>query len=358
MNPKLAFIDHSFHRKTMASSFLIDLLGKKYDVEICWDESWNHGQQIDLKTISAAGFDAVVFFQVYRYPAKELELLKDKQVIVFPMFDASPPQADHFWQNYFRLPHVKFVDFSRALHDKLTHFGFDSKYVRYFPPTDGRPSKRSADGDLTGFFWQRTGRITWHHIRELIQKTSFKKFYLHLAVDPPGCEVVLPDDDEKEKYHIEIIDWFTDREEYLRVVQDVDVFFAPRSAEGIGMAFLEAMAMGKCVVAANNSTMNEYIDHGATGLLYDPDRPDALDLSRSAEIGSNAAEFIAWGHRRWLESQAELLDFIAAESPGLHRKPEFSTTLYFQQRRMLYKIKTYIKKRFPGLARLRSGIKR
>jgi glycosyltransferase involved in cell wall biosynthesis len=358
VNPKLAFIDHSFHQKTKASSFLIELLGKEYDVETCWDESWLNGKQADLKTISAAGFDTVVFFQVYRFPAEELELLRDKQVIVFPMFDACPPQADHFWQNYFRLPNVKFINFSRALHAKLTHFGFNSKYVRYFPSTNNTPSARNSGGDLTGFFWQRTGRLTWNHVRELIQGASFKKFYLHLAVDPPGCEIVLPDDAEKEKYHIEIIDWFADREEYLRVVKDADVFFAPRRAEGIGMSFLEAMALGKCAAAANNSTMNEYIDHGATGLLYDPDRPAALDLSKTVEIGRNAAEFIAWGHRRWLGSQDELMDFIRAKSPGPPKKPEFGTVLYFRQRRMVYKFKKYIKKRFPGLARALSGIKR
>jgi glycosyltransferase involved in cell wall biosynthesis len=47
---------------------------------------------------------------------------------------------------------------------------------------------------------------------------------------------------------------------------------APRRYEGIGMAFLEAMAMEMCVVAENQSTANEYILSGKNVILYGGDR--------------------------------------------------------------------------------------
>ena len=38
------------------------------------------------------------------------------------------------------------------------------------------------------------------------------------------------------------------------------------------MAFLEAMAMGMCVVAENQPTANEYILSGQNGILYGGDQ--------------------------------------------------------------------------------------
>ncbi len=59
--------------------------------------------------------------------------------------------------------------------------------------------------------------------------------------------------------------WFRDAGEYLDMLAAANVFFAPRRAEGIGMSFLEAMAMGLCVVAPRGPTMSEYIENGRNG---------------------------------------------------------------------------------------------
>ncbi len=40
---------------------------------------------------------------------------------------------------------------------------------------------------------------------------------------------------------------------------------APKQEEGIGMTFLEAMTIGKIVIAKKAPTMNEYIIHGCNG---------------------------------------------------------------------------------------------
>ena len=47
------------------------------------------------------------------------------------------------------------------------------------------------------------------------------------------------------------------------------IYIASRPYEGIGMSFLEAMADGRCVVAHDNTTHNEYIEHGKNGFLFD-----------------------------------------------------------------------------------------
>jgi hypothetical protein len=111
------------------------------------------------------------------------------------------------------------------------------------------------------------------------------------------------------------------------------------------MAFLEAMAKGKCVVAPNHSTMNEYIIHRKTGILYEPDNPQPLDFSNLniKEIGSNAREYIEQGHAGWLDAQKELIDFIDQPTG----KPSFYKYLLCK---VPAAAKKKIKLHFPALA--------
>jgi hypothetical protein len=63
-----------------------------------------------------------------------------------------------------------------------------------------------------------------------------------------------------------------------------NVFFAPRAREGIGMAFLEAMARGQCVVANHAPTHSEYITHNVSGVLFDLQNPALLDFSGAPNL--------------------------------------------------------------------------
>ena len=101
------------------------------------------------------------------------------------------------------------------------------------------------------------------------------------------------------------------KDEYLKEVAESQVFFAPRLYEGIGMAFIEAMAMGKCVVAPNNPTMSEYITHGYNGLLYNPKDPQPLDFSNIETICANARNYVSEGFAHWPASQQQMITFIA-----------------------------------------------
>jgi glycosyltransferase involved in cell wall biosynthesis len=92
--------------------------------------------------------------------------------------------------------------------------------------------------------------------------------------------------------------------------------FAPRALEGIGMAFLEPMARGQIVVAPDRPTMNEYLRHRTTGLLFDPDRPE-LDLAPTpamfAAMSRAAVRTVSLGHARWLADRERLVSIIAAD---------------------------------------------
>ena len=88
-----------------------------------------------------------------------------------------------------------------------------------------------------------------------------------------------------------------------------------RVARGVQNKVLEAMAMGKFVVASNIGGHRELIQHGETGALFDIDDQDklaanicdALDLARSNEqLGNNARAFVS-EQRDWSKSAAKYL---------------------------------------------------
>jgi len=360
MKQKLAFIDHSFHRESGATGFLVALLSQRFQVDVSWDEGWRQGPRVNLEKIAGQGYNPVVFFQVAHYPGKELHFLQGCDVIVFPMFDYRPALFAEFLQGCGQLGRVKFVNFCRTQHEKLSRLGFVSRYFQYFPPALPEAGIKSDARGLSGFFWQRTGRLSWKQIRVLIGQTDFRRIHLHLAPDPPGCEPVLPDAKEMTRFGISISrGWSLQKEDYLALVRKADVFFAPRVFEGIGMSFLEAMSMGKCVVAADRPTMNEYIANGRNGLLFNPNRPGPLDFSRVQEIAAWGRKSMLEGHDRWLAAEEELLDFIAEPLKAGQTAPRgkrIKRELFFAAQKGARLAKDSVKHRFPGLTRKLSGM--
>jgi glycosyltransferase involved in cell wall biosynthesis len=344
----LAFIDHSFHQKSTATKFLIDLLKKKYIVDIYWDESWMKKPGIDLSSLSRKKYDTIIFFQLINYTIRELKATGCKNIILIPMYDTSHWFFDRQWLEY---RSIKFLNFSQALHDRLKKFGLNTMHVQYFPSPNNFHDNTGFDL-LKGFFWQRTSQITWQHIRKLIEKAKFTQFHIHGAVDPPGFPLILPTEEEKIKYNITISEWFKNRENYFSVASAANVYFAPRLYEGIGMSFLEAMAMGKCVVAPNNPTMNEYINHGVTGYLYDPNNPRPIDFSNASQVAENALVYIEKGYKSWATKRAEIFDFIQAPS-DIYKVPMIyyyrRALAELQYRPQKERIKGKIAKTFPAL---------
>jgi len=101
------------------------------------------------------------------------------------------------------------------------------------------------------------------------------------------------------------------REDYLRHLGGFNIFFAPRRHEGLGLTFLEAMAMGLCVVAEDLPTANEYLLAHQNGVLYRGDeqtlRPLApLCKEQLTSMGKNARQTIQTIHQRWIDKRDEI----------------------------------------------------
>jgi glycosyltransferase involved in cell wall biosynthesis len=96
--------------------------------------------------------------------------------------------------------------------------------------------------------------------------------------------------------HAEIAD-------YLRLGE---VFVRPSLSEGLGTAFLEAMACGLPIVGAQTGGIPDFLDDGRTGLFCDPDRPDTIadalrrllrDASLARTLAHNGRALVAERYR-------------------------------------------------------------
>lgn len=68
------------------------------------------------------------------------------------------------------------------------------------------------------------------------------------------------------------------REDIIDIINCLDIFVLPSYHEGIPMALLEAMALGKAVVATNVGGIKEIIEDNVSGLLVGSGDPRALAL--------------------------------------------------------------------------------
>jgi glycosyltransferase involved in cell wall biosynthesis len=132
---------------------------------------------------------------------------------------------------------------------------------------------------------------------------------MHTAIDPEQ-KLTLPGDADKEKYSMTFSEWFDTKSDLINCIQAHGIYIAPRMAEGIGMSFLEALAMGKAIIAHNETTMNEYIENGVNGYLVDFDNPAPVDLSDVATVQKNAYDSAAAGYENWQSDQDKIIEFI------------------------------------------------
>jgi phosphatidylinositol alpha-1,6-mannosyltransferase len=116
------------------------------------------------------------------------------------------------------------------------------------------------------------------------------------------------------------------RRELVERYRRTAIFCLPSRQEGFGIVFLEAMACGKPVVAVRAAAVPETVVDGETGLLTDPDDPEALAQALFALLSDPDRRRAAGeaGRRRVEQYRADRVaeSFLLRVQAGLDGPPE------------------------------------
>ncbi len=314
---KLLYIDHAFHNKTKSSQFLQEIFKSKYDVTK-FDFDPYKESFTKFETLLGQKFDNVVLFQIMPDIAKLGEYIKWDKIAFFPMYDATPKLNDIIWDKY---RECNIINFSKILHENCRKCGLSSFYIQYFP----EPKKILNLGDEKSvFLWQRHEKINPKTVEKVIGIENINFLYHHQVPDPKQ-ELILPSKNFEGKIQASI--WFDSKEEMDKHMQECAIYFSPRRLEGIGMSFLEAMAIGRCVIAPNHPTMNEYIKNGVNGYLYDLKHPHKITIKNIRLIQENARKYIEDGYKEWEQNKYKILDWIDVDAKSNSDKDLMDFTL-------------------------------
>jgi hypothetical protein len=294
---KIAVVDQSCHKKTASTVFLLDLMRPLGTVEHFFLDAINVGDVAD------GNFDVIILLQT-EFCAPYF-LARGRRTVIVPMYDACANIPDVYWQ---AMAGARVISFCRKLHLRILACGLESHYLQYFP----NPSNIKPVGDfssLRGFLWQRRPRegFNWR-LGSRLCGSSLASLHVHLAADDAKNEIeTLPPG-------ITTSEWAEDPFSYLMHMRTGNVFFAPRAIEGVGMANLEAMAHGMCIVAHNEATANEYIRHQKNGYLYNINKPENLRLTpaKAQQCGRAARKTIEDGYERYLCKRDDVLSFVSS----------------------------------------------
>jgi glycosyltransferase involved in cell wall biosynthesis len=310
INKSLLFIGHEYHQKTKSSVFFIKILEKYFHIEYLWINNSSKFSNCELLN----DFNTIIFWQII-VDVSVLNQIHNKNLVFIPMYDGMGAYQRYgnlnydFWQNF---EDFKFINFSKYVDKNLKQKNFKNTIQIQYAESKYNIKLQKNKKKYKLFFWQRRNEITWNELRQLIDPAQIESIHIHKSVDP-NMTFVEPTEEDMRNYNITFSEWFETKEEYLKKVKDCDIYVSPRLYEGIGMSFLEAMSLGKCIIAPNFPTMNEYIVNNENGLLYDIKNLKKLDLSKANDLGFNAYKTIEEISKIWKQSEQKIIDFIIQE---------------------------------------------
>lgn len=276
---KLLFIDHECHKKTRSAEFFLSVVRKAFDVV---EHYYSHYYRTGSRKV-AKDCDVAV---IWEFPISRWRFFfPGKRNVFVPMYDNE-------WASYWQWKRIAWsgmgvISFCDNVSQHARRCGVTNILdVRYFPDPADLPQE---NGDTKRvFLWER-GEIT----RSVAEKLF-----------PPSDGYV---------FDVKHADEFLARDAYLARIATCGIVIAPRRKEGIGMAFLEAMAMGKCVVANDDATMNEYIKNGENGILFSSGEARPVPAESVSRVIAGAEASAARLRARWLADAEKINDFIARQ---------------------------------------------
>ena len=278
---KLLFIDHECHKRTRSAEFFLDIVRKAFDV----DEHY-YSKCYDTKSEEPAGTCDIAV--IWEFPiSRRRFFFAGKRNVFVPMYDNE--WASHWQWKRIAWSGIGVISFCDKVTAHARRCGVKNILdVRYFPDPAAMP--QAAGDPKRVFLWDRGA------IGEDVAKRLF----------PPT---------EGYTFEIKRNGEFLERDAYLARLAQCGVVVAPRLKEGIGMAFLEAMAMGKCVAANDDATMNEYIKDGENGIIFSADNLQPISLESLSSAISGVGASVDRMRARWLADSKKINGFIKGLEP-------------------------------------------
>ena len=278
---KLLFIDHECHKKTHSAEFFLDVVRKAFDVvEHYYSQYYRTGARKVAKDCDIA--------VIWEFPISRWRFFfPGKRNVFVPMYDNE-------WASYWQWKRIAWsgmgvISFCDKVTKHARRCGVTNILdVRYFPDPDSLPKEKGDPKRV--FLWERG---------EIDRSIAEKLF-------PPSDGYV---------FDVKGADEFLSRDAYLERMSKCGIVIAPRRKEGIGMAFLEAMAMGKCVVANDDATMNEYITNGRNGFLFSYDKVKTVPKDAVVRVYENLSEFTSTMFEMWLQDNEKINGFLLRQQP-------------------------------------------
>ena len=278
---KLLFIDHECHKKTRSAEFFLEVVRRAFEIaEHYYSRYYKTGAEKAMTDCDGA--------IIWEFSVSRRRFYFPGKVNVFV------PMYDNEWASFWQWKRIAWsgmgvISFCDKVSAHARKCGVRNILdVRFFPDPVSLPQEKGDPKRV--FLWERGG----------IEREVAEQLFPEAA----GYTFVVKRGDE-----------FIDKLTYLGRVAQCGIVVAPRRKEGIGMSFLEAMAMGKCVAAYDDATMNEYIEDGENGILFSDSGLRPVSEEVVAHVRDNVSRSAHALRGRWLDGAAEINDFLRGQKP-------------------------------------------
>lgn len=225
--------------------------------------AWDEATDLPLRLFVRDPSRPLLFCQLP--PPPELLRRSNARLIWLPMWDNVAKWPMSFWKC---LPKsLRIIAFSEPVARLAKQFGLPTLHLRFFlDPDETQPVR--VDGERTLLYWNRVGLYSFSALRRICRDLEIQKLIHICRPDPRYNHEHLALPGTIDLTRVITIRSFLPEEEHRRLLADCAFALAPRPAEGIGLAVLQSMARGACVLTYDGPAMNEYIVHGHSGFLF------------------------------------------------------------------------------------------
>ena len=302
---RVLFVDIDFHLKTKSADFFLDILRTAFDVETHYYRDL-YRASIPREKIDRA--DVVIVWQSTLGRADFV--VTGKPCIYVPMYDCDWGSRVQWKRIGSSGTHV--ISFCDAITTRARRGGVPSGHLLDVRFAYDPAAFSGFEGDPeVAAIWER-GFFGLDEFKQMFPPHFFKKLIV-IRRPQPGLTFKPVSQADIAAYNITLVESeFIPKNDYLQLIKEPGVFLAPRPKEGIGMSFLEALAMGKCVIAHDDASMNEYITDGENGFIRNLQAPKIAPITREeiAAVRNHVKSAMSAQYGRWISDREKIIPFV------------------------------------------------